>query len=73
MSDTALEKKSLYLVKRAMANLIASKKCSMKKMAGVLDNLARNEWMTDHMSTKQLAIYKMLMEELDHTIDEELK
>lgn len=73
MSDTALEKQSLYLVKRAMANLIASKKCSMKKMAGVLDNLARNEWMTDHMSTKQLAIYKMLMEELDHTIDEELK
>lgn len=73
MSDTALEKQSLYLVKRAMANLIASKKCSMKKMACVLDNLARNEWMTDHMSTKQLAIYKMLMEELDHTIDEELK
>ena len=73
MSDTALEKQSLYLVKRAMANLITSKKCSMKKMAGVLDNLARNERMTDHLSTKQLAIYKMLMEELDHTIDEELK
>ena len=72
MSDTVLEQQSIVLVKKALARLITSNKCTMKQVAGVMDNLAKNSWHIYNLSCKQKKIYHMLMEELDTTIDREL-
>lgn len=64
-----MEDTMLYLTKKAISNVIKSSGYSDSQVMRTIEDLAKSNWKTYNLSVKQKKIYRLLMEELDRTID----